>query len=142
MDHDSVALCLRRRLHALSGDITYKEQGVQCLLITRVFSIYKTRRSLNGEADYECEIRYHPGKENVVADALSRKEQIKLLRVRALVMKINLNLPSQILDAQAEAIKEENVKMKIFMVWTRSLRLVLMKLAVLEARVDYHTLED
>nr|GEZ60588.1 putative reverse transcriptase domain-containing protein [Tanacetum cinerariifolium] len=25
-------------------------------------------------ADYDCEIRYHPGNENVMADALSRKE--------------------------------------------------------------------
>ncbi|GKA11265.1 hypothetical protein Tco_0690698 [Tanacetum coccineum] len=31
--------------------------------------------------DYDCEIRYHPGKENVVADALSQKERIKPLRV-------------------------------------------------------------
>nr|GFA30819.1 putative reverse transcriptase domain-containing protein [Tanacetum cinerariifolium] len=39
-------------------------------------------------SDYDCEIRYHPGKENVVADALSRKERIKPLSVRALVMTI------------------------------------------------------
>ncbi|GKD58864.1 putative reverse transcriptase domain-containing protein [Tanacetum coccineum] len=59
-------------------------------------------------SDYDCEIRYHPGKVNVVADALSRKERSKPLRVRALVMSIRLNLPKQILSAQSEARKEEN----------------------------------
>nr|GEV70877.1 hypothetical protein [Tanacetum cinerariifolium] len=34
--------------------------------------------------DYDCEIRYHPGRENIIADALSRKERAKPLRVRAL----------------------------------------------------------
>ncbi|GJV31768.1 putative reverse transcriptase domain-containing protein [Tanacetum coccineum] len=60
--------------------------------------------------DYDCEIRYHPGKANVVGDALSQKERIKPLRVRALVMTLHLKLPSQILEAQTEAIKEENIK--------------------------------
>nr|GEU86080.1 putative reverse transcriptase domain-containing protein [Tanacetum cinerariifolium] len=61
-------------------------------------------------ADYDCEIRYHPGKANVMADALGRKERIKPLRVRSLVMTIHPKLPSQILKAQTKAIKEENIK--------------------------------
>ncbi|GKE08875.1 putative reverse transcriptase domain-containing protein, partial [Tanacetum coccineum] len=61
-------------------------------------------------ADYDCEICYHPGKTNVVADALSRKKRIKPLRVRSLVMTIHPNLPSQILKAPTKALKEENIK--------------------------------
>nr|GFA04129.1 putative reverse transcriptase domain-containing protein [Tanacetum cinerariifolium] len=70
----------------------------------------RQRRWLELLSDYDCEIRYHPGKVNVVDDALSRKERIKPLRVRALVMMIGLDLPKQILVAQTEAIKPENLK--------------------------------
>nr|GEU76068.1 putative reverse transcriptase domain, ribonuclease H-like domain, aspartic peptidase domain protein [Tanacetum cinerariifolium] len=72
----------------------------------------RQRRWLELLVDYDCEIRYHPRKANVVADALSRKERIKPLRVRSLVMTIHPKLPSQILEAQTEAIKEENVKVE------------------------------
>ncbi|GJX65959.1 putative reverse transcriptase domain-containing protein [Tanacetum coccineum] len=61
-------------------------------------------------SSYDCEIRYHSGKANVVANALSRKKQNKPLRVRALVMTIGLNLPKQILEAQIEAQKPKNIK--------------------------------
>ncbi|GKD98762.1 putative reverse transcriptase domain-containing protein, partial [Tanacetum coccineum] len=52
-------------------------------------------------SDYDCEIHYHPRKANMVADALSRKERIKPLRVRSLVMTIGLNLLVEILKAQS-----------------------------------------
>ncbi|GJR96556.1 putative reverse transcriptase domain-containing protein [Tanacetum coccineum] len=68
------------------------------------------RHYLYGIKYYDYEIYYHPGKANVVADALSRKERIKPLRVRELVMTLHPKLPSQILEAQTKAIKEENIK--------------------------------
>ncbi|GJT10119.1 putative reverse transcriptase domain-containing protein [Tanacetum coccineum] len=59
----------------------------------------RQRRWLEFLSDYDCEIRYHPGKVNVVADTLRRKERINPLRVRALVMTIGLDLPKKILEA-------------------------------------------
>ncbi|GJS35108.1 putative reverse transcriptase domain-containing protein [Tanacetum coccineum] len=94
--------------------------GTKCIVFTDHKSLQhildqkelnmRQRHWLELLADYDCEIRYHPGKANVVADALSQKERIKPLRVRSLVMTIHPNLPSQILKAQTEALKEENIK--------------------------------
>ncbi|GKA54522.1 putative reverse transcriptase domain-containing protein [Tanacetum coccineum] len=72
----------------------------------------RQRRWLELLSDYDCEIRYHPGKANVVADALSRKERVKPLRVRALVMTIGLDLPKRILEAQIEARKPETSSLR------------------------------
>ncbi|GJQ89245.1 putative reverse transcriptase domain-containing protein [Tanacetum coccineum] len=70
------------------------------------------RRWLELLSDYDYEIHYHPGKANVVVDALSRKEREPSLRVRSLVMTIGLNLHKQILDAQTEARKPKSIKNK------------------------------
>nr|GEV16918.1 putative reverse transcriptase domain-containing protein [Tanacetum cinerariifolium] len=71
--------------------------------------------------DYDCEIRYHPGKANVVADALSRKEWVKPKRVRAVNMTLQSSIKDKILAAQKEAsgdvrtlIMDETHKSKYF----------------------------
>ncbi|GJS67559.1 putative reverse transcriptase domain-containing protein [Tanacetum coccineum] len=93
--------------------------GTKCMVFTDHKSLQhildqkelnmRQRRWLELLSDYDCEIRYHPGKANVVANALSRKER-EPLRVQALVMTIGLDLPKQILKAQTEARKPENIK--------------------------------
>ncbi|GJW76315.1 putative reverse transcriptase domain-containing protein [Tanacetum coccineum] len=57
-------------------------------------------------SDYDCEIHYHPGKANVVANALSRKERVKPKRVRAM----NMTLQSSIKDRKLAAQKEGDVR--------------------------------
>nr|GEV82151.1 putative reverse transcriptase domain-containing protein [Tanacetum cinerariifolium] len=60
-------------------------------------------------SDYNCEIRYHPRKANIVVRALSRKEQVKPRRVRAMAMTIHSGGRGMILAAQGETFKQENV---------------------------------
>ncbi|GJX23623.1 putative reverse transcriptase domain-containing protein [Tanacetum coccineum] len=72
----------------------------------------RQRRWIELLSDYDCEIRYHPGKVNVVADALSRKEMNKPLCARALMMTVHNDLPKQICEAQKEAMKKKNVKIR------------------------------
>ncbi|GJZ04570.1 putative reverse transcriptase domain-containing protein [Tanacetum coccineum] len=69
----------------------------------------KARRWIELFSDYDCEIRYHPSKANVVADALSRKERVKPRRVRAMAITIQPRVRGMILAAQDEAFKQENI---------------------------------
>ncbi|GKD36740.1 retrotransposon protein, putative, ty3-gypsy subclass, partial [Tanacetum coccineum] len=84
-------------------------KSLQHILDQKEFNM-RQRRWLELLSDYDCEIRYHPGKANVVADALSQKERIIPLRVRALVLTTSLNLPMKILNAQVEARREKNYR--------------------------------
>ncbi|GKA07761.1 putative reverse transcriptase domain-containing protein, partial [Tanacetum coccineum] len=76
-------------------------QGFGCVLMHR-----GKRRWIELLSDYECEIKYHSGKANVVADALSRKERLKPRRVRAMSMTIQSGLKAKILKAQGKASKD------------------------------------
>ncbi|GJY96909.1 putative reverse transcriptase domain-containing protein [Tanacetum coccineum] len=66
----------------------------------------RQRRWIELFSDYDCEIRYHPSKANVVADALSRKERVKPKRVRAMNMILQSSIKDRILAAQKEVVDE------------------------------------
>nr|GEW37998.1 putative reverse transcriptase domain-containing protein [Tanacetum cinerariifolium] len=107
----AVMFALRLWRHYLYGTkctVYTDHKSLQYILDQKELNM-RQRRWIKLLSDYDCEIRYHPGKGNVVADALSRKDR-EPLRVRYLVMTVHTNLPEKILEAQTEAIKEENVK--------------------------------
>ncbi|GJR13895.1 putative reverse transcriptase domain-containing protein [Tanacetum coccineum] len=89
-------------------DASLKGYGAVLMKREKVIA-YVSRQSKVHEENY-TKIRYHPGKANVMADALSRKERNRPLSVRSLVMTVHNNLPKQILEAQKEAMKKKNVK--------------------------------
>ncbi|GJW39265.1 putative reverse transcriptase domain-containing protein [Tanacetum coccineum] len=109
MTHDlklgAVVFALKIWRHYLYGTkcmVFTDHKSLQHILNQKELNM-RQRRWLELLSDYDYEIRYHPGKANVVADALSRKERDQPLRVRALIMTIGLDLPKQILNAQTEA---------------------------------------
>ncbi|GKF34379.1 putative reverse transcriptase domain-containing protein, partial [Tanacetum coccineum] len=107
----SVVFALKIWRHYLYGTrctVFTDHKSLQHILDQKELSM-RQRRWLELLSDYDCDIRYHPGKANVVANALSHKEQTEPLRVRALVMTIGLDLPKRILETQIEAHKPENL---------------------------------
>ncbi|GKA04765.1 putative reverse transcriptase domain-containing protein [Tanacetum coccineum] len=106
----AVVFALKMWRHYLYGTkcvVYIDHKSLQHILDQKELNM-RQRRWLELLSDYDYELRYHSGKANVVADALSRKNRPKPLRVRALVMTIGLNLLARILNAQVEARKEEN----------------------------------
>ncbi|GJY31415.1 putative reverse transcriptase domain-containing protein [Tanacetum coccineum] len=92
----AVVFALKIRRHYLCGTkctVFTHHKSLQHILNKKELNM-RQRHWLELLADYDCEIRYHPGKVNAVADALRRKEQIKPLRVKSLVMTIHLKLQS------------------------------------------------
>ncbi|GKD46000.1 putative reverse transcriptase domain-containing protein, partial [Tanacetum coccineum] len=109
MQREKVTAYASRQLKTYEENYTTHDLDLQYIFNQKELNI-RQHRWIELLSDYDCEILYHPEKVNVVADALSRKERIKPLCVRALMMTIHNDLPKQILEAQKEAIKKKNVK--------------------------------
>ncbi|GKF32294.1 putative reverse transcriptase domain-containing protein, partial [Tanacetum coccineum] len=97
----------RHYLYVTKCTVYTDHKSLQYILDRKELNM-RQRRWIKLLSDYDFVIRYHRGKANVVADALSRKDK-EPIRVRALVVMVHNNLPKQIRNAQVEACKEENI---------------------------------
>ncbi|GJZ06343.1 putative reverse transcriptase domain-containing protein [Tanacetum coccineum] len=66
----------RHFLYGTKSVIYTDHRSLQYIFDQKELNMHQ-RRWIELFSDYGCEIRYHPGKANVVADVLSRKERIK-----------------------------------------------------------------
>ncbi|GJT30783.1 reverse transcriptase domain-containing protein [Tanacetum coccineum] len=98
----------RHYLYGMKSVIYTDHKSIQHIFAQKELNM-RQMRWIKLFSDYECEIRYHPGKANVVADALSRKERVKPKRVREMAMTIQSGVKGMILAAQGEAFNKENV---------------------------------
>ncbi|KAI3681046.1 hypothetical protein L6452_35828 [Arctium lappa] len=97
--------------------------GTKCALFTDRKSLkyifdqkdlnMQQRRWLELLKYYDCELLYHPGKANVVADALSRKSYGSEIKVSLSRIDVMSSLVENIKESQAEALREENLKAEI-----------------------------
>ncbi|KAJ9567181.1 LOW QUALITY PROTEIN: hypothetical protein OSB04_003147 [Centaurea solstitialis] len=92
--------------------------GVKCTIYTDHRSLrhfldqpnlnMRQRRWLDVVKDYDCDILYHPGKANMVADALSRKTAHTSLRISHLKMVVTTSFLELVWRAQKEAGRNDN----------------------------------
>ena len=80
----------------------------------------RQRRWLELLKEYDCEIPYHPGKANVVADALSRKVNLERKRPRALRIEVISTIVESIGKAQEEALEKNDRKVERLVFGTNS----------------------
>ncbi|GJR45101.1 putative reverse transcriptase domain-containing protein [Tanacetum coccineum] len=95
----------RHYLYGTKSVIYIDHKSLQYIFYQKDLNI-RQRRWIELLSDYECEIKYHPGKANVLADALSRKERLKPRRVRTMSITIHSGLKTKILEARGEASKD------------------------------------
>ncbi|GKB39698.1 putative reverse transcriptase domain-containing protein [Tanacetum coccineum] len=102
----------RHYLYGTKSIIYTDHKSLQHIFDQKELNMHQ-RRWIELFSDYDCKIRYHPSKANIVADALNRKERMKPRQARAISMTIHSSLKAKILVAQSEASKAANSSAKM-----------------------------
>ncbi|GJX91427.1 putative reverse transcriptase domain-containing protein [Tanacetum coccineum] len=85
LEFGAVVLALKIWRHYLYGTkcvVFTDHKSLQHILNQKELNM-RQRRWIELLSDYDCEIRYHPGKANIVADALRSKEAVKVENLEA-----------------------------------------------------------
>ncbi|KAI3732298.1 hypothetical protein L1987_63502 [Smallanthus sonchifolius] len=95
-------------------EVNYPTHDLELAAVVFALKIWRHylygRRWLELLKGYDCEIIYHPGKANVVTDALSRKDVPTPIRVKACQLVVTSDVMKEIEKAQDEALMEENIQ--------------------------------
>ncbi|KAI3784032.1 hypothetical protein L1987_43123 [Smallanthus sonchifolius] len=106
LELDAVVFALKIWRHYLYGTkcvVFTDHKSLQHIFNQKELNM-RQRRWVELLNDYDCEIRYHPSKANVVADALSRKDHVMLHCVR-----IQTDIQNHILEDQHVSVTEGNM---------------------------------
>nr|GEX82264.1 hypothetical protein [Tanacetum cinerariifolium] len=85
-------------------NVIYMDHKILQHIFSQMELNMRQRRSIELFSDFDCEIRYHHGKVNAMADALSRNERLNPKRVRAMNITLQSSIKDRILSAQKEAV--------------------------------------
>nr|GEW73325.1 putative reverse transcriptase domain-containing protein [Tanacetum cinerariifolium] len=102
----AIVFALKIWRHYLYGSVIYMDHKSLQHIFNKKELNMRHRRWIELFSDYDYEIRYHPSKTNVVADALSRMERVNPNRVRAMNMTLQSSIKDRIPTAQKEAVDE------------------------------------
>ncbi|KAI3759455.1 hypothetical protein L6452_07295 [Arctium lappa] len=99
----------RHYLYGVKCQIFTDHKSLQHLFNQNDLNI-RQRRWMELLSDYDCEILYHPGKANVVVDALSQKVHQKSTKVVAFRVEVISGFLEEVWKYQEEAVSKENLK--------------------------------
>ncbi|GKB26629.1 putative nucleotidyltransferase, ribonuclease H [Tanacetum coccineum] len=109
-----VVFALKLWRHYLYGEkcIIYTDLKSMKYIFTQKELNMRQRRWVELLKDYDCEILYHPGKANVVVDALIRKDRAYATIIKLCKIQVHLNLLDQVKEVQQKIVKGEELDLE------------------------------
>ena len=103
----------RHYLYGVKCEIYTDHKSLKYIFTQKELNM-RQRRWLELVKDYDCEILYHPGKANSVADALSRKEEARLMTIQVFHPKLQEEINELELEIMIGSLANLTIQPTIF----------------------------